>query len=439
MAGPSPESEPTTERSAKPPAVAAVELPDLQALVPPAAQPAPVLKTPLPQDPAAPEEDLWDDPTTTGGVYKSDTIIRGHGEPTPVPASDRQHRTPTALIRVNPDIGLQDPNYKPEVEEPGKRASRRYEYISPDRRDEGPVTDGREALARMDERERRRVQEISSTRQRISAAEEQERREALARARERQQREIEEYQRKQRELEQALAKVLTTVERAMRDAADVFLALSICPDHVEFLRGAGDGQDPWKYVTWQGRVYTYEELLELKDDYGALRYLPEQRSDTVPPVFYSARERRWQLDQALSPKAEVIVVERALPVVRRHPDGSPRYSAKQASTVLMEEGLVTAYVSGPRVYLWSHLAAAHRLHERNAKLTHRITASLGMVPKQVAEVTGAAGEAAGRVARSVSESPVMDTAGAVIDSITAGVGKVEDAIRSTTRFFRRKP
>lgn len=397
--------------------------------VPVAAVPAPI---PVP----ATEDDGWDDPALAGGTYKSDTVVRGVGPPVAVPRDDGP-RVSTAGITANPDIGLQDPNWVAAQPATGP-ISRRYEFIDPERKDSGNHGDGREALARMDAREAERRETLAATQRRAAAARSEEERQAVERARERQRREVEEYQRRQRELEQALHVALGTVEQAMRDAADAFLALSICPDHVEFLQGSGVPTDPWRYITWQGRVHTFDELAAIRDDGGVPRYLAAEAGGDAPPVFYSVRERRWGLDRPLAPDAELVVVERALPVVRRHEGGSVRFSATQAGMVLMEEGLVNAYVAGPRVMLWSHLAAARHAHTVHSRITHRLAAGLGLVPKQVAGAAGAAGDAAGRLARSVSEGAVVDAAGTVIDGISSGVAKVEDAVKGLTRLFRRR-
>ena len=46
----------------------------------------------------------------------------------------------------------------------------------------------------------------------------------------------------------------------------------------------------------------------------------------------------------------------------RRDDGTYRFSAKRASTIIMEEGLTTIYVAGNAVYTLSHLQAAHHRH-----------------------------------------------------------------------------
>jgi len=238
----------------------------------------------------------------------------------------------------------------------------------------------------------------------------------------RQQREIEEYIALQRSRERAQQQFTTSLQQMMRDAADIFLALGICPEHLEYIPDAG------AFCSWGGRLYDHSELFTLRDDKGQPIYTVGSGPDGEGTVCYSPRERRWKLDQPVAPQTHLTPVERLLPVARRHADGQLRRSAQRAHTILMDEGIHTVYVVANRVYTTSHLRAAHHLHS-NASILDKVAAPAAAVRTNTAQI-----------ARTLTDTIDPRRAGA-IDAVTDAVGTATDSVtrllHSTTRLFRR--
>jgi hypothetical protein len=244
------------------------------------------------------------------------------------------------------------------------------------------------------------------------------------RIRERQRREVEEYLALQRSRESAARQFSTSLQNTLREAADVFLALGICPDHLEYLADIG------AFCSWGGRLYEHSELFTLRDDKGQQIYTVGPGPDGESTVCYSPRERRWKLDQPVPAQTHLTPVERLLPVPRRHADGQLRRSAQRARTALMDEGSFMVYVVGNKIYSTSHLRAAHFLHS-SATILDKVAAPASTV-KAGTE----------RVARSVTETidaqrtTAMETVAEVVGTATDTVTRL---ISSTTKLFRRTP
>lgn len=215
----------------------------------------------------------------------------------------------------------------------------------------------------------------------------------------------------------------TPLQRALREAADMFLALGICPDHLEWL------PDVQRFCSWGGRIYEHAQVFAMRDARGAQLYEFGPSPHGPSTAAYSPRERRWRLHQAVAPAEQLAPVERLLPVPRRHADGSLRWSAKRPGTVLMDEGELTLYVVRNQVYTASHLIAAHHLHSG--------TSPLDRLLERAAELRARTDEIAGGTARAVDAG-----AASLGEKMAGAVGTATDAltaaISSTTRFFRRR-
>jgi hypothetical protein len=242
------------------------------------------------------------------------------------------------------------------------------------------------------------------------------------RIRERQQREIEEYLALQRSREKSQAQFSNSLQQMMQDVADIFLALGICPDHLEWIADAG------VFCSWGGKVYDHSELFTLRDSKGLPVYTVGPGPDGPSTVCFSPRERRWKLDQPVPSQTYLTPVERLLPVPRRHADGQLRFSAQRARTLLMHEGSVMVYVVNNRVYTTSHLRAAHHLHSNTSVLDKVVAPAASMK------------DGAAKAARSLTDTVGAQRASA-IEKVTDVVGSATDSvtrlISSTTRLFRR--
>ena len=216
----------------------------------------------------------------------------------------------------------------------------------------------------------------------------------------------------------------TPLQKVLREAADMFLALGVCPDHLEYLPDAG------RFCSWGGKLYDHSQLFALKDSRGNQIYACGSSPHGANTACYSPRERRWRLHQAVAPTDHLTPVERLLPVPRRHEAGAMRFSAQRPGTVLMAEGELTLYVVRNAVYTASHLIAAHHLHSGTSPLFERL-----------AERVDAAGERAGALAEGSAKA--LDGAATglserVIEVVGNATDSVSDVIARTTRFFRRR-
>lgn len=203
----------------------------------------------------------------------------------------------------------------------------------------------------------------------------------------------------------------TALQRALREAADAFLALGICPDHLEWLPDLG------RFCSWGGRLYDHGQVFALQDQRGQPFYALGPSPEGPATACYSPRERRWRLNQPVAPAENLVPVERLLPVPRRHADGTPRYSAQRPGTLLMEEGVVPVYIVRNAVYTIAHLRAAHHLFAGTSPL----------------DAVAAGGEAAARAAEDA-----VGLAGRMAGAIGDAADRVTDVLAKTTRLFRRK-
>lgn len=240
--------------------------------------------------------------------------------------------------------------------------------------------------------------------------------------RQRQQREVAEYIALQRSRERTQRQFANNLQQMLQDVADIFLALGICPDHLEWL------PEQNAFCSWGGRLYDHAELFSLRDQRGQPLYVTGPGPDGPGTVCYSPRERKWKLDQPVASSSHLTPVDRLLPVPRRHAGGTLRFSATRARTILMHEGVVPIYVVLNRVYTVSHLRAAHHLHGSTSFLD------------KVAAPVAAASDSAAKAARSLSEAADTGRTTA-IEKVTDAVGVATDGVtrllQSTTRLFRR--
>lgn len=215
----------------------------------------------------------------------------------------------------------------------------------------------------------------------------------------------------------------TPLQKVLREAADMFLALGVCPDHLEYL------PDDGRFCSWGGKLYDHSQLFALKDARGNQVYTCGPSPHGANTACYSPRERRWRLHQAVPPTDHLTPVERLLPVPRRHDAGALRFSAQRPGTVLMAEGELVLYVVRNAVYTTSHLIAAHHLHSGTSPLFERL-----------AERAEAVGERAGALAKG-SAKAVDGAAAGLGERVVEAVGKATDSVSNviskTTRFFRR--
>lgn len=297
-------------------------------------------------------------------------------------------------------------------------------------RRDGSAEQDAEVMARIMAGKAERDAEVQAavTRSKAEAEREAEERKKLLaqreRIRERQQREIAMY------LEMAGSRPPppadeTPLQRALRDVSDAFLALGICPDHLEYLPDCG------KFYSWGGRIYDHTQIFGLRDKHGRPLYTfgPSPHGDTT--ICYSPRELRWGLHRPVAPADKLTPVERLLPVPRRHGGGNLRYSAQRPGTVLMGEGMMTMYVVRNSVYTLSQLQAVHFLHAGTSPLLDAIVEKVRATQEQAAGLARKSTRAIDGAAESVT-GRMVNGLGTVADSIT-------NVISSTTRLFRRKP
>lgn len=286
-------------------------------------------------------------------------------------------------------------------------------------RTDGSAADDAATIAKIMGRKQEADEEAQSAIDRAAAAKAKDERDRI---RERQQREVEEYLALQRSREKAQVQFSTSLQQMMRDVADIFLALGICPDHLEWVPDAG------AFCSWGGKLYDHTELFTLRDDKGLPVYTVGPGPDGPSTVCFSPRERRWKLDQPVASQTYLTPVERLLPVPRRHADGQLRFSAQRARTLLMHEGSVMVYVVNNRVYTTSHLRAAHHLHS-NTSVLDKVVAPAATVK-----------ESAVKAARSLTDTVDAQRTTA-LEKVTDVVGNATDSmtrlISSTTRLFRR--
>ena len=214
---------------------------------------------------------------------------------------------------------------------------------------EGSAEHDAEVMARIMAGRQERDAEAEAVVARVAVATELERRET---ARVRQRIAIEMYRAAQ--LRQAAEE--TPLQRVLRETAESFMALGICPDHLEYLPDIG------KFCSWGGQVYDHAAIHTLHDRRGQPIYVLGDSPHGQGTVCWSKRERGWRLDRPLDPAVKLAPTDRLVPIPMRRDDTTYRFSAKRASTIIMEEGLTTIYVAGNAVYTLSHLQAAHHRH-----------------------------------------------------------------------------
>ncbi len=219
------------------------------------------------------------------------------------------------------------------------------------------------------------------------------------------------------------AEAETPLQRVLREAADMFLALGICPDHLEYLPDAG------KFCSWGGKIYDHSQIFAMKDTRGVDIYRFGASPHGPSTACYSPRERRWRLHQAVPPNEHLTPVVRLLPVPRRHVDTSLRFSAQRPGCALMAEGEMTLYVVHNAVYTASQLIAAHHLHSGTSPLD------------KFMEQAEAARERASTMAKDTRKA-VDQSAASVGERVIGAIGTATDSVTSaltkTTRFFRRR-
>ncbi len=217
--------------------------------------------------------------------------------------------------------------------------------------------------------------------------------------------------------------VETPLQRALREAADMFLALGICPDHLEYLPEVD------RFCSWGGQIYEHSQVFAMRDPRGLPVYVFGAGPHGPSTVCFSPRERRWGLREAVSPSEHLTPIDRLLPVPRRRADRSLRWSAQRPGAVLMEEGEVTVYIVRNAIYTASHLIAAHHLHSGVSSID-KLIQSAESVRGRVDTLTSGTASALDATASTVGER-VISSIGSATDALTS-------AISSTTRFFRRK-
>ncbi len=214
---------------------------------------------------------------------------------------------------------------------------------------EGSSEHDAEVMARIMAGRQERDAEAEAVVTRVAVAAEIERRET---ARVRQRIAIEMYRAAQ--IRQAAEE--TPLQRVLRETAESFMALGICPDHLEFLPDIG------KFCSWGGQVYDHAAIHTLRDRRGQQVYTLGESPHGPGTACWSKRERGWRLDRPLDPAVKLAPTDRLVPIPMRRDDKTYRFSAKRGSTIIMEEGLATIYVAGNAVYSLSHLQAAHYRH-----------------------------------------------------------------------------
>jgi hypothetical protein len=226
-------------------------------------------------------------------------------------------------------------------------ASRRglFSFLSVD----GSAEHDAEVMARIMVVRQERDAEAEAVVARVAVANERERRET---ARVRQRIAIEMYRAEQ--LRQAAEE--TPLQRVLRETAESFMALGICPDHLEYLPDIG------RFCSWGGQLYDHAAIHTLRDRRGQQVYVLGDSPHGPGTVCWSKRERGWRLDRPLDPAVKLTPTDRLVPIPQRQDEGTYRFSAKRASTIIMEEGLTVIYVTGNAVYTLSHLQAAHHRH-----------------------------------------------------------------------------
>lgn len=263
-----------------------------------------------------------------------------------------------------------------------------------------------EVMTRIMARQNEHLEQADQSIARARAATEQDER---VRLRERQRREIADYLAQQRRRSETEQQLNGSLQQMMQDAADIFLALGVCPDHLEYLPDLG------QFCSWGGRLYDHSELFAMRDARGQPAYILGPSPHGGSAACYSQREQRWRLHQPVASTEHLTPVERLLPVPRRREDGSLRYSAQRARTILMEEGSFMVFVVRNQIYSASHLRAAHFRDavERRGMDPLLAAAADACAPKEPVAATGAA---------------------AVVDAATRTVTRM---ISSTTRLWRR--
>lgn len=233
--------------------------------------------------------------------------------------------------------------------DPGTESSQARKGVLSFLSNEGSAEHDAEVMARIMAGRQERDAEAEAVVARVAVANEHERRET---ARVRQRIAIEMYMAAQ--LRQASEE--TPLQRVLRETAESFMALGICPDHLEYLPDIG------KFCSWGGQVYDHATIHTLHDRRGQPIYVLGDSPHGPGTVCWSKRERGWRLDRPLDPAVKLSPTDRLVPIPMRRDDTTYRFSAKRASTIIMEEGLTTIYVAGNAVYTLSHLQAAHHRH-----------------------------------------------------------------------------
>lgn len=277
-------------------------------------------------------------------------------------------------------------------------------------RNDGSAAQDAEVMARIMAREQEYQEEAQKGIERAKAAKERDERELV---RERQRREIDAYLAMQKQRSETEQQLSNSLQQMMQDAANIFLALGICPDHLEYLPDLG------QFCSWGGRLYDHREIFAMRDARNQPAYEFGPSPHGASTACYSIRERKWRLHHPVAPTELLIPVERLLPVPKRHADGSVRFSAKRARTILMEEGSFTVFVVRNAVFTTAHLRAAHFRDATERRGIDPLTAAAAA--NGIGAPADAAGDAPGRV-------------GAVVDAATSAVTRM---FSNTTRLFRR--
>jgi hypothetical protein len=287
-------------------------------------------------------------------------------------------------------------------------------------RGDGSAAADAEIMSRILAGRRERDDEAQAALDRVRSQDELDRRERI---RQRQAREIAEHLAMEASRRRP-AEDETPLQKALREAADMFLALGVCPDHLEWLPDAG------RFCSWGGKLYDHSQLFALKDARGNPLYTCGPSPHGANTACYSPRERRWRLHQAVPPEEHLTPVERLLPVPRRHDDGAMRFSARRPGTVLMAEGEMPLYVVRNAVYTASHLIAAHHLHSGTSPLFERLAERAEAVGERASALAKGSAQAVDGAAAGLGER-VIEVVGRATDSMS-------DVISKTTRFFRRR-
>lgn len=290
-------------------------------------------------------------------------------------------------------------------------------------RRDGSAAHDAEVMSRILAGKREREEEATAALQRVEQAKQREELERRAWLRERQRREIQAQLELQAQQRRPPADE-TPLQRALREAADMFLALGICPDHLEYLPELGC------FHSWGGVLYDHSQIFSLRDARGHPIYTLGPSPYGAGTICYSQRERRWRLNQPVQPQERLIPIDRLLPIPRRLPDGGLRFSAKRPGVILMDEGEVPVYVLRNAVYTVSQLRAAHHLHSGRSPLLDRLV-----------EQADEAHQRATAAARRSTENLANATSGLgerMVEAVGTATDVITGAIASTTRFFRRR-